>query len=144
MVDLLNVYNQNGYDLTANELPDHIPLFLEYLSQRPDSEITQWLTEIDHILALLGERLAQREHPYQFIFQSLLSLLETNVDMDQIRNSVAAEVPDNTPEALDKVWEEEAVRFGGDDPTGACASAATTRKTQQVSVDSIKRNNVSH
>ncbi|HIM20468.1 MAG TPA: nitrate reductase molybdenum cofactor assembly chaperone, partial [Rhodospirillales bacterium] len=63
MVDLLNVYNQNGYDLTANELPDHIPLFLEYLSQRPDSEITQWLTEIDHILALLGERLAQREHP---------------------------------------------------------------------------------
>jgi nitrate reductase delta subunit len=144
MVDLLNVYNQNGYDLTANELPDHIPLFLEYLSQRPDSEVIQWLTEIDHILALLGERLAQREHPYQVIFQSLLSLLETNVDMDQIRNSVAAEVPDNTPEALDKVWEEEAVRFGGDDPTGSCASAATTKRTQQVSVDSIKRTDVSH
>ncbi len=144
MVDLLNVYNQNGYDLTANELPDHIPLFLEYLSQRPDSEVIQWLTEIDHILALLGERLAQREHPYQVIFQSLLSLLETNVDMDQIRNSVAAEVPDNTPEALDKVWEEEAVRFGGDDPTGSCASAAATKRTQQVSVDSIKRTDVSH
>lgn len=144
MVDLLNVYNQNGYDLTANELPDHIPLFLEYLSQRPDSEVIQWLTEIDHILALLGERLAQREHPYQVIFQSLLSLLETNVDMDQIRNSVATEVPDNTPEALDQVWEEEAVRFGGDDPTGSCASAAATKRTQQVSVDSIKRTDVSH
>jgi nitrate reductase delta subunit len=144
MVDLLNVYNQNGYDLTANELPDHIPLFLEYLSQRPDSEVIQRLTEIDHILALLGERLAQREHPYQVIFQSLLSLLETNVDMDQIRISVAAEMPDNTPEALDKAWEEEAVRFSDDDPTGSCASAAATRRTQQVSVDSIKRNNVSH
>jgi nitrate reductase delta subunit len=62
------------------------------------------------------------------------------VDLNKIRSSVAGEVPDNTPEAMDKVWEEEAVRFGGDDPKGSCSPSMPRANEQRVSVDSIKRN----
>jgi nitrate reductase delta subunit len=139
MVNLLDIYKENGFDITANELPDYIPLYLEYLSQRPDAEIHDWLSEIEHILALLATRLQEREHPYQIIFQSLLSLLDGNVDMEQLRRSVADEERDDSPEALDKVWEEAAVKFGGDDPVGGCSSSAQQGQTQTVSVDSIRR-----
>ena len=140
MVDLLAVYNDNGFELTANELPDHIPLFLEYLSQRPVVEIKHWLGEVEHIVGVLAVRLEQREHPYQVIFQSLLAVTGATVDLNKIRSSIAGEVPDNTPEAMDKVWEEEAVRFGGDDPKGSCSPAMPSANEQRVSVDSIKRN----
>jgi len=140
MVDLLAVYNDNGFELTANELPDHIPLFLEYLSQRPVVEIKQWLGDVEHIIGLLAVRLEQRKHPYQVIFQSLLAVTGATVDLNKIRSSVAGEVPDNTPEAMDKVWEEEAVRFGGDDPQGSCSPSMPRANEQRVSVDSIKRN----
>ena len=139
MVNLLDIYKENGFDVTANELPDYIPLYLEYLSQRPDAEIHDWLSEIEHILALLATRLQEREHPYQVIFQSLLSLLDGNVDMERLRRAVAEEERDDSAEALDKVWEEEAVRFGGDDPMGGCGSASQQGQTQRVSVDSIRR-----
>jgi nitrate reductase delta subunit len=142
MVNLLNIYKENGFDVTANELPDYIPLYLEYLSQRPDAEIHDWLSEIEHILALLATRLQEREHPYQIIFQSLLSLLDGNVDMEKLRGSDAEEERDDSAEALDKVWEEEAVRFGASDAMGDCSVGASAQQNriQQVSVDSIRRN----
>ncbi len=140
MVDLLKIYKENGFDVTANELPDYIPLYLEYLSQRPDAEIHDWLSEIEHILALLATRLQEREHPYQIIFQSLLSLVDRNVDMEQLQRTVSEEVRDDSAEALDKVWEETAVRFGADDSLADCASANQTGgQVQKVSVDSIRR-----
>ena len=142
MVNLLEIYKNNGFDVTANELPDYIPLYLEYLSQRPDTEIHDWLSEIEHILALLATRLQEREHSYQIIFQSLLSLLDSNVDMEKLRRSVAEEERDDSAEALDKVWEEEVVRFGASDAMGDCSAGASAQQNriQQVSVDSIRRN----
>ena len=35
MVDLLKLYEESGYTPTATELPDFLPLFLEYASTRP-------------------------------------------------------------------------------------------------------------
>lgn len=34
MVDLLAQYEQHGLQLNSRELPDHLPLYLEYLAQR--------------------------------------------------------------------------------------------------------------
>ncbi len=61
MVDLLAEYRAAGFEIDARELPDYLPLFLEYLSTRPEAEIAQWLGEIRHILACLGARLEERE-----------------------------------------------------------------------------------
>ena len=38
MVELLKLYSAHGLELTAKELPDHLPVFLEFLSTLPDAE----------------------------------------------------------------------------------------------------------
>jgi nitrate reductase delta subunit len=69
MVDLMAVYEKQGFEIGQRELPDYIPLFLEFLSLRPEQEVRQWLTEVSHILALLEARLHKRESAYAKLFE---------------------------------------------------------------------------
>ena len=119
MVDLMEQYRANGLEIDAKELPDYLPLFLEYLSTRPWEEIRNWLEDIHHILGLLGERLYQRESFYHVAMDSLLELSGRKTDRQELAQIVASEERDDTPEALDKVWEEEMVKFV-DDQGGSC------------------------
>ncbi len=111
MVDLMAVYEKQGFEIGQRELPDYIPLFLEFLSLRPEQEVRQWLTEVSHILALLEARLHKRESAYAKLFEALLSLTEVSIEREELKEKVASEMRDDTPDALDKVWEEEMVRF---------------------------------
>jgi len=121
MVDLMEQYRANGLEIDAKELPDYLPLFLEYLSTRPWDEIRAWLEDIHHILGLLAERLYQRESFYHVVMDSLLVLSGRKADRQELAQIVASEERDDTPEALDKVWEEEMVKFV-DDQGSACSS----------------------
>ncbi len=134
MVDLLGVYQNNGFELNARELPDYIPLFLEYLSERPFSEVVEWVGDAAHILGLLKARLEQRECPYEAIFSALLEWAGESVDLAPLRDTAAKEVRDDTLEAIDKIWEEEAVTFGGGGANGGCPSQQPTpaRTTSNV------------
>ena len=60
MVDLLGQYAQAGLELGCRELPDHLPLYLEYLGTRSAQEAREGLDNVAPILALLGGRLKQR------------------------------------------------------------------------------------
>ena len=51
MVDLMNQYQQAGLQIDCRELPDHLPLYLEYLAQLPQSEAVEGLKDIAPILA---------------------------------------------------------------------------------------------
>ena len=121
MVDLMEQYRANGLEIDAKELPDYLPLFLEYLSTRPWDEIRAWLEDIHHILGLLAERLYQRESFYHVVMDSLLVLSGRKADRQELAQIVASEERDDTPEALDKVWEEEMVKFV-DDQGSSCSS----------------------
>mgnify|MGYP005854336283 CR=1 FL=1 len=121
MVDLMEQYRANGLEIDAKELPDYLPLFLEYLSTRPWEEIKNWLEDIHHILGLLGERLYQRESVYHVLMDSLLALSGREVNRQELAQIVASEERDDTPEALDKVWEEEMVKFV-DDQGSSCST----------------------
>ncbi|SOB78024.1 respiratory nitrate reductase chaperone NarJ [Marinobacter sp. LV10R510-11A] len=121
MVDLMEQYRANGLEIDAKELPDYLPLFLEYLSTRPWDEIKNWLEDIHHILGLLGERLYQRESLYHVAMDSLLELSGRTTDRQELAQIVASEERDDTPEALDKVWEEEMVKFV-DDQGSSCST----------------------
>ncbi len=121
MVDLMEQYRTNGLEIDARELPDYLPLFLEYLSTRPWDEIRNWLEDIHHILGLLGERLYQRESLYHVVMDSLLELSGRQTDRRELAQLVASEERDDTPEALDKVWEEEMVKFV-DDQGSSCST----------------------
>jgi nitrate reductase delta subunit len=142
MVDLLDQYKAAGLDIGVRELPDYIPLFLEFVSTQGDENAKGWLQDIAPILALLTVRLEKRECNYSAIFQSLVTLSEMDVDLDALREQVKEEKRDDTKKALDKVWEEEAVTFGGDAINGGCPSnsskpSETQRRDQDVPIQFI-------
>lgn len=115
MVDLMAEYSDKGFEIDSKELPDYIPMFLEYLSHRPDIEAREWLADVSHILAVVGARLVERESPYANLFISLLVIAGRSEELDEKLAQIVGEEPDNTPEALDKEWEEVAVTFGAED-----------------------------
>jgi len=61
MVDLMSQYEKAGLELDCRELPDYLPLYLEYLSIVSDDEAREGLQNVAPILALIGGRLKQRE-----------------------------------------------------------------------------------
>jgi nitrate reductase delta subunit len=120
MVDLIEAYRKNGLHLSAKELPDYLPLLLEYLSQRPEEEARDWLHHVNHIVGLLAARASERKSPYALLFEMLVEYAEGKVELESLRRRVSEEPRDDTPEAMDLVWEEEAVRFGSDAPDDNC------------------------
>jgi len=113
MVDLMAQYEEAGFAIGVRELPDYIPLYLEYLASREDIEAREGLADVAHLLALLAARLDERQSPYAACFQALLQIAgqQPAVAVAEVREQVAAEVRDDSLEALDKIWEEEAVDF---------------------------------
>ncbi|WP_096953180.1 nitrate reductase molybdenum cofactor assembly chaperone [Escherichia coli] len=128
MVDLLAQYEQHGLQLNSRELPDHLPLYLEYLAQLPQSEAVEGLKDIAPILALLSARLQQRESRYAVLFDLLLKLANTAIDSDKVAEKIADEARDDTPQALDAVWEEEQVKFFAEKGCGDSAIIAHQRR----------------
>ncbi len=120
MVDLVDAYRRNGFVLDARELPDYLPLLLEYLSQRPQAEARDWLHHIGHIAGMLAARAAERELPHAVLLEILVEAGEGKVNLAVLRQRASEEVRDDTAEAMDKLWEEEAVRFGAEAPSDDC------------------------
>lgn len=119
MVDLLETYRAGGFDLAGSELPDHLPVLLEYLSTRPLPEAEALLADAAPILVALAERLTRRETAYAAVLAALVALVVT--EPAELPEELAA-VPDDDPEdlaALDAVWEEAQVTFGPD-PNAGC------------------------
>ena len=123
MVDLLKLYEENGYTPTASELPDFLPLFLEYASTRPPQVAIELVGQPVNVIAALKERLVKRSSPYAAVMSALLAISKAKLD-DKALAVLRAE-PDPEPddlEALDAAWEEEEVTFGpgAADAKGAC------------------------
>jgi nitrate reductase delta subunit len=117
MVELLKLYSSRGLELSARELPDHLPVFLEFLSTLPREEAAALLGEAAHVLEALRERLDRRRSPYARVLDALVALAATGSSLSRdALNSLLME-PDDDPgdlEALDRAWAEEQVTFGPD------------------------------
>jgi len=123
MVALLETYRDGGFEPVTSELPDHLPVLLEFLSARPFAETQETLADAAHILEALNARLVRRESPYAAAFASLLQL--AGVAPDRAAVAELLDQPETDPndlEALDQVWEESEVRFGPDPSAGCPAS----------------------
>jgi len=134
MVDLMNQYEKVGLQLDCRELPDYLPLYLEYLSIVSDAEAREGLQNVAPILALIGGRLKQREAAWYALFDALLQLAGTRLSSDSVTPQVAAEKRDDTPQALDAVWEEEQVKFIEDNAT-SCDSSPMQQYQRRFSQD---------
>ncbi len=113
MVDLLKMYEDNGFEIDAKELPDYLPLFLEFLSTRSPEEIHDLLTQTAHITTAIGERLRKRRSIYSNAFAVLATVSNAKPDEQLVGELLRQDEDDpNDLEALDRIWEEEAVTFG--------------------------------
>lgn len=124
MVDMLAQYEAAGFVLGIKELPDYLPLHLEFLSTREDIEAREGLADVAHLLALLAARLEERESAYASCFRALLQIAgaEPQQAVAGLREQVTREPRDDSLEALDKVWEEEAVDFLKAEQQDRCSS----------------------
>jgi len=122
MVDLKQLYERQGLELASNELPDFLPLFLEFLSVVPEAEACELIGETAHILEAIRQRLKKRKAPYSSVFSSLLALSRSTPAAEILEAILAA--PDDDPNdlaALDAAWADEEVKFG----PGAAADCGT-------------------
>ena len=120
MVSLVETYREGGFDPVTSELPDHLPVLLEFLSTRPFQEAQETLADAAHIFEALNARLVRRESAYGAVFASLLQLSGVTADQEAVAELLVQ--PDDDPtdlEALDEVWEESEVLFGPD-PNAGC------------------------
>mgnify|MGYP000364856143 FL=1 len=131
MVDLTALYREAGLELSQHELPDYIPLFLEFLSTQGEENAKKWLQDMEHILGLLFCRLEKRNSDYAVLFEALLTIADSDVNLDDIREQISGEKRDDTKEALDKEWEEEEVTFGADSLEKSCDSAVNRPSESQ-------------
>jgi len=116
MADLIALYDSHGLEMTAGELPDFLPLFLEFLSLLPDAEARSMLAEPAGILRTLTERLRKRNTPYAAVMGALAAL--ANAPPADLAEE-AVEDP-NDLVAMDAAWEEAAVRFGPGEAIDTC------------------------
>ena len=102
MVDLIGIYERAGFGLKGRELPDFLPVVLEYLSCRDMAEARDMLADCAHILTRIGRSLIARKSRYAAVLQALLVIAgERPID--------AAKVPPVKErfETLDRDWAEE-------------------------------------
>lgn len=122
MVDLLMLYEKNGLDLGARELPDFLPLYLEFLSTLPGDEARDLLREPLGIIGALKARLENRKSPYALVFKALEEVAGKSAAKGEVETHLESK-PDDNPDdfaAVDEAWEEKEVRFGPDAPGGEC------------------------
>jgi len=113
MIDLKTQYDNAGLEMTASELPDFLPLFLEYLSTRPRKEACETLGQPAHIFAALAERLRKRASGYEAVLQALVALSTAKPKTEEVSALLQMPDPDATDlAALDAAWQDEPVTFG--------------------------------
>jgi len=126
MVDLRQRYLDAGLEPEGNELPDYLPLFLDYCSTLPAPAAREVLTEPGVVLIALTARLADKGSDYAPVFALLCEIAGLEMDEEAAKALPPAEDPQTLAE-LDAQWEEEEIRFGAEaapDPNAACPQAS--------------------
>ena len=102
MIDLTKTYEQAGLFLGEGELPDFLPVVLEFASTLAPRQAREFLAEMAHIFNAIFAALQQRESPYAAVLGALLELAGEKASPVE----VAADEP------IDAVWEEPVVFDG--------------------------------
>jgi nitrate reductase delta subunit len=126
MVNLAAAYEEKGFVIDQAEMPDYIPLFLEYLSLCPVNEAIELLGEPIDIIATIATRLRKQKSSYAVLFEALVALSGVKPSQDKIDKVLAQDPEDTSLEALDKEWEEAAAFAGQPDQSDCRTCAAPT------------------
>lgn len=130
MIDLGQQYIDKGCLLESQELPDFVPVFLEFASCLEPAEARETLGQPAHVFAALEERLSERQSPYAAVFHALVVLADARPDPVALAE-LNEKAPSDDLSKIDEEWEEAPVTFtahemGG--PTGMTAKIRAVGK----------------
>lgn len=113
MVDLKQLYAEAGFELSTSELPDYLPVVLEYLSCCDLAKARDMLADCAPILTTIGRSLIARQSRYAAILQALLAIAgEPVIDAGKV-HAVKEQI-----ETIDRDWVERPAFEGAEAPTG--------------------------
>jgi nitrate reductase delta subunit len=124
MIDLAQTFEAAGLYLAEGEMPDHLPVVLEYASTQPPREARAFLAEMAHIFNVIFSALDKRQSRYASVLGALIELAGATAR--------PVHVPDEEP--IDQSWAEPAA-FDG------CASAGQSRPDQPQPVQLVRNPN---
>jgi nitrate reductase delta subunit len=121
MIDLIQTYKQAGLYLGPEELPDHLPVLLEFASTQPPQQAREFLAETAHIVRKIFSALLKRQSPYASVLAAVLELA----------GEKAEPVPVAPEPEMDESWAEPEV-FGG------CSTAGQAKPGQAQPIHIVK------
>ena len=74
MIDLAKTYEAAGLFLAEGELPDYLPVVLEYASTQPAAQARAFLAEMAHIFNAIFNALEKRESRYASVLGALIEI----------------------------------------------------------------------
>ena len=122
MIDLAQTYEKAGLFLTPDEMPDYLPVVLQFVSTQPPLEARAFLAEMAHIFNAIFSALQQRNTPYASVLGALMELAGEKAHAVKV-------APD---EPLDAAWEEPVV-FDG------CSVKGQTKPDQAQPIHFVKK-----
>ncbi|OGA77719.1 MAG: nitrate reductase molybdenum cofactor assembly chaperone [Burkholderiales bacterium GWF1_66_17] len=122
MVDLIQTYEKAGLFLGPNELPDFLPVVLEFASTQPPQQAREFMGEIAHIVRVIFSALAGRQSPYASVLAAVLELAGEKAE-------AVAVAPE--PE-MDESWAEPEV-FGG------CSTEGQAKPNQPQPIHIVRK-----
>ncbi|WP_296491381.1 nitrate reductase molybdenum cofactor assembly chaperone [Rhodoferax sp.] len=96
MIDLAQTFEKANLYLAPGEMPDYLPVVLEYTSTQPPKDAQSFLNEMAHIFNAIFAALQQRDTRYASVLGALLELAGEKAKPVKV-------TPD---EAIDDSWEE--------------------------------------
>lgn len=122
MVDLAQTYERAGLVFGGGELPDYLPVVLEFASTQPARQAKAFLQETAHLVKAIFTALAERGSAYASVLAAVLDLA----------GEPAEKVALPQEPALDESWEEPAA-FGG------CSGAGHSRPEGPKPIRIVRR-----
>ena len=80
LIDLSEMYKEYGVEMSTNELPDYLPLILEFAAQMEDNEAMVFLSDVNKVLAALTANLTKAGSPYA----TPLSIIESRATLTRL------------------------------------------------------------
>jgi nitrate reductase delta subunit len=124
MIDLAQTFQAAGLYLAEGEMPDHLPVVLEYASTQPPREARAFLAEMAHIFNVIFSALDKRRSRYASVLGALIELAG--------ETAAPVNVPDEA--SIDESWTEPAA-FDG------CSSAGQSRPDQSQPIQLVRNAN---
>jgi len=114
MLDLSDRYAEKGLVIGVGELPDYLPVFLEFISICDPKEGLETLAQAAPVIATIGEKLKRQKSGYANVFTAIVELSGAKLNQADIKKAADAALPNiQTLDELDEEWQEPEA-FGDD------------------------------